>query len=235
MERIHRVLQRRQPDLAVVMENVHKPHNLSAIARSCDAAGAMSVHAIGMDPSLSLRQKAASGVGKWIDLYHHADLDAAFDACRARKMRMIAVSVDERSQDFREIDYTGPTGFVVGAELDGLSAQAQKRCDLIAHIPMFGMVESLNVSVATALVLFEARRQREASGRFEQSQLESDRRTALAFEWAQPVIARYCRRHDLPYPSLDAHGDVVDWTPPKASTSTDARDFNKDADNDEQI
>jgi len=215
MERINKVLDRRQPDLAVVMENVHKPHNLSAIARSCDAAGAMSVHSIGVDPSINLTQKSASGVGKWIDLYHHPDLDAAFDVCREQRMQMVAVSVDETSQDFRKLDYTGPTAFVVGAELDGLSKQALQSCDQVAHIPMLGMVESLNVSVATALILFEALRQRQANG-LELSLLDPDRKTELAFEWAQPVIARYCRRHGLPYPALDEHGDVIDWAPPKA-------------------
>lgn len=215
MERIDWVLQRRQRDLTVVMENVHKPHNLAAIARSCDAVGAMCVHAVGHESVTGLTQKSASGVGKWVDLRQHNDIDTAIADCRNVGMQMIAVSITESSRDFRELDYTRPTAFVVGAELDGLSPHAQSLCDETAHIPMFGMVESLNVSVATALFLFEARRQREDKGAFEQSALTDTELSRRAFEWAQPVIAEYCRRHDLAYPALDESGDVIDWVAPR--------------------
>lgn len=215
MKRIDAVLNRRQQDLTVVMENVHKPHNLAAIARSCDAVGVMRVHAVGGAETLQLSQKSAGGVGKWVDLTQHSDLDSAFRVCRAGGMQLVAVSVSDGSRDFRDLDYTVPTAFVVGAELEGLSAKALSGCDESAHVPMSGMVESLNVSVATALLLFEARRQREARGGFGVTQLSINQRSRLRFEWAQPVIARYCRRHSLAYPELDENGDVVNWTPPR--------------------
>ena len=213
MRKINAVLGRRQFDLAVVMENVHKPHNLAAIARSCDAVGAMGVHAVGTDPAIRLAQKSASGVTRWIDFRLHRELSTAYKHCRDRGMQLVALTVAADSHDFRALDYTSATAFVVGAELPGLSTDATAECDAAVHIPMFGMVDSLNVSVATALVLFEARRQREAKGLYDSSSAALQSRAQLAFEWAQPQVADYCRRHGLSYPPLDEFGDIVNWSP----------------------
>jgi tRNA (guanosine-2'-O-)-methyltransferase len=162
--RLGAVLDRRQPDLTVLMDNVHKPHNLAAVARSCDAVGVGVVHGVGEDAEIRLRQKSASGSAGWLEVVMHEGLDAALAAVRAQGMRVVAAHWSDRAVGFRDYDYTRPTALLLGAELDGVSAHAAEVADAHVTIPMLGMVRSLNVSVAAALILFEAQRQREAAG-----------------------------------------------------------------------
>lgn len=218
--RIRQVLSLRQPDLTVVMENVHKPHNLAAIARSCDAVGAMDVHCVSAeDSTLELSQKSASGSSKWVDVHVHHSLDKCLGDLGAAGMQRLSLTIDATASDYRELDYTVPTALVVGAELDGLTEAAVAACDRSVYIPMQGMVDSLNVSVATALVLFEARRQRENSGHYQSSRLEPDLFAKTLFEWTQPVVAEYCQRHGLDYPALTEDGDIDGPLPKPGSTA----------------
>jgi tRNA (guanosine-2'-O-)-methyltransferase len=164
--RIRETLSRRQPDLTVVMDRVHKPHNLAAIARTCDAVGVFELHAVPLpDGAARLRRdKAAGGAGKWLPLRKHADIHAAYEQLRRRGMRLYAAHGSPEAVDFRSIDYTLPTAIVVGAELDGISDAAVAAADGTVSVPMLGMTRSLNVSVATAVILYEAQRQREVAG-----------------------------------------------------------------------
>jgi len=209
--RIRKVLSLRQPDLTVVMENVHKPHNLAAIARSCDAVGAMRVHSVFHEPAdadLQLSQKSASGASKWVDVLVHAALGDCLDELGRGGYQRLSLTIDPTAADYRAFDYTQPTALVVGAELDGLSEEAVRACDRSVYIPMQGMVDSLNVSVAAALVLFEARRQREAKGLYDAPRIDPEPFAKKLFEWTQPVVAEYCQRHGLDYPELTDDGDV---------------------------
>ena len=99
---------------------------------------------------------------------------------------------------------------LLGAELHGVSDQGADLADRHALIPMQGMVQSLNVSVAAAVVLLEAQRQRVRAGMYERSRLHSRDYEATLFEWAHPRIAAYCRRHDRPYPALDDEGEIIE-------------------------
>jgi tRNA (guanosine-2'-O-)-methyltransferase len=110
--------------------------------------------------------------------------------------------------DFREVDFTEPTALMMGAELLGLSDEALALADARVSVPMVGMAHSLNVSVATALLLFEAFRQREAAGMYEESRIDPEDRKRILFEWAYPRIARHCRERGTPYPSLGEDGDL---------------------------
>lgn len=161
--RIREVLSRRQPDLTVVMDRVHKPHNLAAIARSCDAVGIPELHAVPLpgEPLRLGRDKASSGAGKWVALRKHPDIRTAYAHLREKGLRIYAAHDCPEAVDFRSIDYTQPTAIVVGAELDGISEEAVEGADGAIAIPMLGMTRSLNVSVATAVILYEAQRQRE--------------------------------------------------------------------------
>lgn len=171
--RIRAVLARRQPDLTVVMDRVHKPHNLAAISRSCDAVGVHELHAVPL-PGYATRlrrDKAASGAGKWLPLRKHADIAAAYDHLRGRGIRIHVAHECPEAVDYRDIDYTRPTAIVVGAELDGISEAAVAGADGAVSIPMMGMTRSLNVSVATAIILYEALRQRDAAGLYDRQRL----------------------------------------------------------------
>lgn len=168
------VLDHRQPDLTVLMENVHKPHNLAAIARTCDAVGIPHVHAVSQYALTQLTQKSASGTGKWVNIHTHRTLEEAYATLRRSGFHLLAAHFFPDARDFRDIDYRRPTAIVVGAERDGISERAVSGADDRIFIPMAGMVESLNVSVATALILFEAKRQRQRAGFYETPRLDKD-------------------------------------------------------------
>ncbi len=209
-ERIRRVLDRRQPDLTVVMERVNKPHNFSAILRNCDAAGVLEVHAVPPDHGLTLHHETSGGSAKWMEVHEHPDAPAAIGRLQERGFQVVAAHPTRDAVDFRAVDYTRPTAILMGAELFGVSDEALAATDLTAVIPMVGMVRSLNVSVATALFLYEAQRQREAAGMYAPpSRLEPDRYESILFRWAYPDFALRFDERSLPYPELGPDGKIL--------------------------
>ncbi|MDH3205600.1 MAG: tRNA (guanine-N2)-dimethyltransferase, partial [Gemmatimonadota bacterium] len=111
--------------------------------------------------------------------------------------------------DYREVDYTRPTAITMGAELHGVSPEGLELADDLVSIPMRGMVHSLNVSVASSLLLFEAARQRSAAGMYETTRLPPDVFTERLFEWAYPSLARTRRDEGRPYPPLGPDGEIL--------------------------
>lgn len=209
-QRLSEVLSRRQPDLTVVMDNVHKPHNLAAIARTCDAVGILEAHAISSSSAIRLSQKAAGGCKQWVTIKTHKSIPDAYAHLRQHGFQIYAAHFDQQALDFRRIDYTKSTAIVVGAELDGISPTAVNSCDSTIIIPMVGLVQSLNVSVATALILFEAQHQRQAAGMYAVSRLDRQTYDRLLFEWLHPKIAAHCQKHRLSYPQINENGDIIE-------------------------
>lgn len=211
-ERFHRlqdILRRRQPDLTVLLDNVHKTHNLSAIVRSCDAVGILKVHSVWPREKLRPNHLTSGGSGKWVPIVTHPKVESAIHGLRNDGFTILAAHLGPGAVDFREVDYTRPCALVLGAELLGVSETALKLADQHVYVPLKGMVGSLNVSVAAAVILFEAERQRRLAGLYDESRLETERFEHLLFEWAWPKIASYCRRHGTPYPALNEAGDIV--------------------------
>lgn len=214
LQKIKSCLDRRQPDLAVVTDNVHKPHNVSAILRTCDAVGVHALHAVmKADEQFRARSGIAMGSDKWIDLTLHEDARAAIEPLQANGFQIVAVHKSASSVNFREIDYCRKTAVLFGAELFGVSEAAAALADKHVFIPMQGMVESYNVSVAAAIVLLEAQRQRELAGFYGQRQLDQETYRKTLYRWYRPTEARYCDEHNLDYPAMDDAGELVD---PKA-------------------
>ncbi len=207
-QKLARALGRRQPDLTVLMERVHKSHNLSAILRNCDAVGVLEAHAIPPEEGLRIHSHTSAGTAKWVRLVRHHTIQEAIEELKGRGFRVLAAHPGPDAVDFREVDFTVPTALMMGAELLGLSDEALALADLRISIPMVGMAQSLNVSVATALILFEASRQREAAHMYDESRLDPEDFERILFEWAYPRIARHCRDSGTPYPSLGQEGDL---------------------------
>jgi tRNA (guanosine-2'-O-)-methyltransferase len=207
--RLQRVLRARQPDLTVLMDAVHKSHNIAAILRTCDATGVFRIHAVDPDGDVSRNHMAAGGTGRYVGLRIHDTVREACESLRGRGFSILAAHFSDQAVDYRQPDYTRPTAFLLGAELDGVSEQAAAMSDGHVLIPMEGLVASLNVSVAAALLLYEARRQREAAGLYDQSRLEPGVFARTLFEWAHPDIAQRCRDQGLPYPPLTEEGDLA--------------------------
>lgn len=203
-------LRRRQPDLTVLAENVHKSHNIAAILRTADAVGIFRVHAVSETGEMQNHHMVSGGTIKWVPVELHGSTAAAVGRLRDAGHTIIAAHPAGDARDYRRIDYTRRTAILLGAELDGVSETAQELADAFVSVPMEGMVASLNVSVAAALILYEARRQREAAGMYDECRLDEDTFTTTLFEWAYPDLARRCRERGLPYPPLSADGDLAE-------------------------
>lgn len=204
--KLRRVLDRRQPDLTLLTENVHKSHNISAILRTADAVGIYEAHAISEGGEVPRHHMASAGSRKWVEIRAHRDLGSALRHLRSAGHQILAAHFSDTAVDFRDIDYTGPTAILLGSELWGVSREAADSADQHIVIPMEGMVGSLNVSVATALILYEAQRQRQAAGLYEQSRLDPELHRQKLFEWCYPEVAVQLRREGRPYPELDEEG-----------------------------
>jgi len=211
-ERFHRlrsVLERRQPDLTVLMDRVNKSHNFSAILRNCDAVGVMDAHVVAPRHGLDLHHGSSAGTKKWIRVKYHEDVQQAIRHLKGEGYRIVAAHPAEDAVDYRAVDYTGRTALTMGAELYGVSPEALDMADARVSIPMHGMVHSLNVSVATALLLFEAARQRTVAGMYDESRLPPDEFERRLFEWAYPALARSRREEGRPYPPLGPDGELL--------------------------
>jgi tRNA (guanosine-2'-O-)-methyltransferase len=214
-ERLKAVLDRRMGDLTVLLEHVDKPHNLSAILRSCDAVGVLEAHAVCLAGRLPTFNSTAQGSQKWVPVHRHESSAEALQELKARGFKVYGTMLSDTAVDYRSCDFTGPTAFVLGAEKWGLSPEAAALVDQGVIIPMQGMVQSLNVSVATATLLFEALRQRQAAGLVPEAGegVEPERYGRLLFEWAYPQVAAWCQREGRPYPTLDAEGAIAEELP----------------------
>ncbi len=209
MDRMRRTLERRQPDLAVLMDQVHKPHNLGAILRTCDAVGVAAVHAVTRRGEPSPRRAASSGVGQWVEVQTHPDIPAAMAALREQGMTVYAAHLSDEAVDFRSVDYTCPSAVLLGAEKHGVGPEAAALADRHITIPMHGLGASLNVSVAAAVILYEAERQRVAAGLYGRPRLEEAVIRRKLFEWLHPKLAARFRAAGTPYPELDDEGCIV--------------------------
>ena len=158
----------------------------------------------------------------------HEHIDQAVATIREQNpgVQLLATNLSDSAVDFREIDYTKPTAVIVGQERDGISPRALEHADKHIIIPMQGMVQSLNVSVAAALILFEAQRQREVAGLYDRNMLDAKVKHRILFEGCHPIIAEQCREKELPYPELDENGNIIAdeafWHTLKHTQSLDA-------------
>lgn len=209
--RICEMLATRQPDLTVCLEQVHKPHNVSAIIRTADAVGVHQVHAVWPTTRMRTLVSSAAGSNSWVSVKTHPTIGDAVSHLKAQGMQILATNLSARAVDFREVDYTRPTCVLLGQEKTGITEEALALADRDIVIPMIGMVQSLNVSVASALILYEAQRQRQNAGlyRRDNSMLDEEEQQRLLFEGGYPVLANVAKRKGLPRPQIDEQGQVV--------------------------
>jgi tRNA (guanosine-2'-O-)-methyltransferase len=185
-ERVRSVLERRQPDLTLILENVHDPHNVSAILRSCDAVGVLTVHAVysieAPPPGMFARQTSASAA-KWVDVVRHDSMSACVTELRAAGFQVLATALGQEARPLHAWDLTCSVALVVGNEMRGVSDEALALADGLVEIPMVGMVQSLNVSVASAVCLYEAFRQRLEAGAYDEPRLSAEDLMAMEQDW----------------------------------------------------
>ena len=217
--RLDAVLARRQPDLTVFAENLHKPRNFSAIVRTCDAVGINEMHVLASEDQLRTHWNTSQGAEKWLAIKTHDNLENACTFLKANGLQLVAAHLSDAAVDYRDLDYTQPTAIVLGSELFGVCEETLAFVDQQINIPMMGVSQSLNVSVACAIVLYEAQRQRQKAGMYTQCRLDAEAMTLQRFEWLHPVLADYCQRHTLDYPTLDESGELAEAMPRAPATS----------------
>ncbi|MCG7496799.1 tRNA (guanosine(18)-2'-O)-methyltransferase TrmH [Vibrio sp. Of7-15] len=210
-QRIISVLTARQTDLTLCLEEVHKPNNVSAIIRTADATGVHKIHAVWPTKAMQTLSHTSAGARNWVEVDTHKNIDGAIGHLKAQGMQVLATNLSDTAVDFREIDYTKPTAIILGSEKTGISPKALSMADQDIIIPMVGMVQSLNVSVASALILYEAQRQRQLAGMYnnDTTSLPDDVVNRILFERGHPVLAKVAKRKGLPFPELDNQGQIV--------------------------
>ena len=209
-ERIKNVLNCRMKNLTVLVEAVNKPHNLSAILRTCDAAGVFEANFISEKDKVKTFNSTAQGSQKWVKLNNHETTISAVSELKKKGFKLYGTTLNKRSTDYRNFDYSENTCFVLGAEKWGLSDQLISKVDESIFIPMSGMVQSLNVSVAASILLFEAIRQRESKSLLplKGEGLSAEEYEKTLFEWSYPELASIYRKSGNKYPKINQYGEI---------------------------
>lgn len=169
--RIANTIASRQLNLCVILENVHDPHNIGAVLRSCDSVGIQEVYLLVTDPrmdieSIFLSKRASSGARKWLDIYLYTDLEKCISDVKAKYDAILGTKLNDESKSLYEFDLSGSLAIAFGNEHNGLTDAFVDHLDGNIEIPQFGMVKSLNISVACAVTLFESLRQRSKKGMY---------------------------------------------------------------------
>ena len=184
-ERFKGVVNRRQADLTVVLENVHDQHNIGAVMRTCDSVGIYEIFILQTDPELQFSnihvgKKTAAGTRKWVDIHFFTNREACFKKIREKCDHVFATHLDAEAKSLHSLDLTQSTALLFGNEKDGVTKETLELCDGNFIIPQMGLVKSLNISVACAVSLYEALRQRDAKGFYDKNPTMNDaQRTAL--------------------------------------------------------
>lgn len=184
--RITSVLSNRQPDLTVVLENVHDPHNISAVMRTCDAVGIQDIYILNtrIGRHSKFGKKSSASAAGWLTIHHYDNAGECFAALKENSYKAFATHLGEASVSLYELNLAEPVALVFGNEHSGVSDEALSYCEGNFIIPQVGMVRSLNISVACAVSLYEAYRQRQANGHYEgKGRLPEAQKQKLATSW----------------------------------------------------
>lgn len=184
-EKFWSVIRRKQKGLAVILENVDDPHNISAALRSCDAVGVHEVFLLDTAPrsDYQLGRKSSASADKWQTIHRFTDLETCFNAVRVSYDSIYTTHLSEDAKSVYNTDLSASVALMFGNEKDGVSDEALALADGNILIPQHGLVESLNISVACAVTLFEAMRQRNVKGMYETSAFSEAELQAIFKDW----------------------------------------------------
>ena len=186
----HKVLEERTRHFTVVLEDIFQPHNSSAVIRSCDIFGVQDVHVIQNKYSSKVSRHVAKGSQKWLDIKKYnqsaTNTQDCLDTLRNDGYQIIATTPHNESCYLHEFDITKKAAFVFGVEKEGVSEYTMSQVDGFLKIPMVGFTESLNISVAAAIILQDITTKLRASN--VPWKLSSQEKELLYFEWVQKSI-----------------------------------------------
>jgi tRNA (guanosine-2'-O-)-methyltransferase len=183
--KIEKVLSKRQNDLTVVLENVFDPHNISAVMRSCDAVGIQEIFVL--TTKIPRHEKwgvrSSSSAAKWLTVHQFTDAKECFDMLRQRYDRILTTHLSSDAVSLYEIDLTQRIALVFGNEHAGVSDEIRAMADGNFIIPQVGMIQSLNISVACAVSVYEAYRQKMEKGHYDSPKLQGTEYETLSKQW----------------------------------------------------
>jgi len=184
-ERLNSVLNKRQPDLTVVLENVFDPHNISAVMRTCDAIGIQDIYVLNnkIPPHKKWGAKSSSSAAKWLTIHQFTDAAECFTELRKHYKKLYATHLSTDAVSLHELNLTEPVALIFGNEHSGVSEEIVAMTDGNFIIPQVGIIKSLNISVACAVTLYEAFRQKQNAGHYNTSRLETEQYKNLQDQW----------------------------------------------------
>jgi tRNA (guanosine-2'-O-)-methyltransferase len=186
ISKIRAVVSKRQPSLKIILENIHDPHNVSAIFRTCDAAGIPKVSLLyNIETFPKIGKKSSASAFKWIEKEKFKSVEECYKQLRAQGYKIYASSISEGAQDLYKIDFTEKSAIVMGNEHRGVSKEAEDLADKKFYIPMYGMVQSLNVSVSAAITIYEALRQRTTKSMYDKNELNDEEIEEWINKWSK--------------------------------------------------
>ena len=193
-EKFEKVVGQRQFNLTVILENVHDPHNIGAVLRTCDSVGIHEIYALYTNDEISeenliIGKKSSSGARKWVDVHHYTNVEKCFKDVKIKYKKVFCTHLAHDSKNLYDLDLSGSVALLFGNEHSGVSEASLKHCDGNFIIPQMGMVKSLNISVACAVSLYEAARQRTEKGYYENNPSGSENEKNLLLE-------DYFKRHE---------------------------------------
>ncbi len=184
-KRLTDVLVKRQPNLTVVLENVFDPHNISAVMRTCDAVGIQEIYVLNtrIPRHKKWGARSSSSAAKWLTVHQFSDTEACFEALRKKYHKIYCTHLSQDAANLYTLNLTESVALVFGNEHAGISEELIHLCDGNFIIPQVGMIQSLNISVACAVTVYEAFRQKLQAGHYEQSSLPDELMQQLRQEW----------------------------------------------------
>lgn len=184
-ERLLSVLNKRQNNITVVLENVTDPHNISAVMRTCDAVGIQDIYVLNTKIARHKKfgQKSSSSADKWLTIHQFADAVACFQELRKHYSLILTTHLSSDAISLHSIDFTQSIALVFGNEHEGVSDEIRSLADGNFIIPQVGIIKSLNISVACAVTVYEAMRQKSLAGHYAARALSDERYTGLLQEW----------------------------------------------------
>jgi len=185
IKRLNDVLSKRQPGLTLLLENVHDPHNISAVMRTCDAVGIQDLYILNthIPKHKKWGARSSSSAAKWLTIHQYTDITTCFTDLRKNFDKIYTTHLSADAVGMHELDLTQKVALVFGNEHNGVSEETIALSDGNFIIPQVGIIQSLNISVACAVTLYEAFRQKMIAGHYGETQLEEGHLQDLKDEW----------------------------------------------------
>lgn len=183
--KLDRVVAMRQANLTVVMENIEDPRNIAAVMRTCDSVGVQDLYVLNYSQPhrKKWKYKSARSSAKWLTLHQLTSVEECIEILRRGHFKIFTTRLTASAKSLYDIDFTEKTALVFGNEQDGVSDTITNLADGNFLIPQVGMIQSLNISVACAVSLYEAFRQKSIAGHYQHVSLPADRFIQLKTEW----------------------------------------------------